>query len=59
MQVLAGPGGSYDMFILQNSSVGLHFDQAANSDALLIGEQLSFCRLNGDKINQDLLVICR
>lgn len=28
------------MFILQNSSMGLHFDQTANGDAWLIGEQL-------------------
>lgn len=47
------------MFILQNSSMGLHFDQTANGDAWLIGEQLFFFfyRPNGDKINQGLLVI--
>lgn len=36
------PGGPYDMFILQNCSVGLHFDQTANGDAWLIGEELFF-----------------
>lgn len=34
------PGGPYDMFTVQNSSVGLNFDQTANGDAWLIGEQL-------------------
>lgn len=28
------------MFTVQNSSVGLNFDQTANGDAWLIGEQL-------------------
>lgn len=31
-------GCFYDMFILSNSTVGLLFDHAANSDALLFGE---------------------
>ena len=34
------PGGTSDMLILPSSSVGLHFDQAANSDAWLLGEIL-------------------
>lgn len=36
------PQGPYDKSILENSSVGLHFDQAANGDAWLIGEVLVF-----------------
>lgn len=40
--VSSWPRGPYDMFILQNSSVDLHFDQTANGDAWLIGEHLLF-----------------
>lgn len=41
MQFLAGLD-THDMFILQNSSAGLHFDQAANGDTWFVGEILFF-----------------